>query len=149
MSLRTHTPTHHKTYDAIFPDRVIATKRVLAAEPKLGLNCIAMLVRILVLCCLLAIFSGGFAFLGSNFFNQWKGVNLGTIIRNTHAAALNLYDNDYDRIYPTDTLPTLGLNLTQNLVPDIAYYYLQNTLNLPEETMWKITLEAGSILGSK
>jgi len=63
-----------------------------------------------------------------------------------HHAASDLYDGG-DRIYPTDTLPTLGLNLTQSLVPDIAYYYLQNTLGLSEETMWKITLEAGSVLG--
>jgi len=65
-----------------------------------------------------------------------------------HHAASDLYDGS-DRIYPTDTLPTLGLNITQVLVPDIAYYYLQNTLGLSEETMWKITLEAGSVLGSE
>lgn len=65
-----------------------------------------------------------------------------------HAAASGLYDGG-DRIYPTDTLQNVGLNLTQSLVPDIAYYYLQNTIGLSEETMWKITLEAGSVLGSK
>ena len=36
---------------------------------------------------------------------------------------------------------------SQSLVPDIAYYYLQKTIGLSEETMWKITLEAGSVLG--
>jgi len=65
-----------------------------------------------------------------------------------HASVSDLSDGG-DRIYPTDTLPTLGLNLTERLVPDIAYYYLQNTLGLSEETMWKITLEAGSVLGSE
>lgn len=60
-----------------------------------------------------------------------------------HAA---LYDNG-DRIYPTDTLQNIGLNFTQSLVPDIAYYYLKETIGLSEETMWKITLEAGSVLG--
>jgi len=30
---------------------------------------------------------------------------------------------------------------------EIAYFYLQNTIGLPEETMWKITNEAGSVLG--
>ena len=30
---------------------------------------------------------------------------------------------------------------------DIAYFYLQDTLGLSEEVMWKITFEAGSILG--
>ncbi len=65
-----------------------------------------------------------------------------------HDAASDLFDSG-DRIYPTDTLPVIGLNFTQSLVPDIAYYYLQNTLGLSEETMWKITLEAGSVLGSE
>ncbi len=66
-----------------------------------------------------------------------------------HHAASDLYDGGDRMLYPTDTLPTLGLNFTQSLVPDIAYYYLQNTLGLSEETMWKITLEAGSVLGSE
>ena len=39
---------------------------------------------------------------------------------------------------------SIGLNSTQIVAPDIAYFYLQNTLGLSEETMWKITLEAGS-----
>jgi mTERF domain-containing protein len=50
-------------------------------------------------------------------------------------------------IYPTDTLLNLGINSTQTLVPDIAYFYLRNTIGLSEETMWKVTLESGSILG--
>ena len=57
-----------------------------------------------------------------------------------------LFD-DNNPIYPTDTLVnigSIGLNSTQILQPDIAYFYLQNTLGLSEETMWKITLEAGS-----
>jgi len=57
-----------------------------------------------------------------------------------------LFD-DNNPIYPTDTLVnigSIGLNSTQVLQPDIAYFYLQNTLGLSEETMWKITLEAGS-----
>ena len=51
-------------------------------------------------------------------------------------------------IYPTDILRNIAINNnTQSLAPDIAYFYLQNTLGLSEETMWKITLEAGTILG--
>ena len=34
-----------------------------------------------------------------------------------------------------------------NETPDIAYFYLQNTLGLSEESMWKITFYSGSILG--
>jgi mTERF domain-containing protein len=49
-------------------------------------------------------------------------------------------------IYPTDALVNKGIN-TQTLVPDIAYYYLRNTIGLSEEIMWKVTLESGSILG--
>ena len=56
-------------------------------------------------------------------------------------------DAQYDvQIYPLDTLQTSSNN-SQSLVPDIAYYYLKNTIGLNEEIMWKITLEAGSILG--
>ncbi|KAL7540362.1 hypothetical protein ACHAXR_010052 [Thalassiosira sp. AJA248-18] len=59
-----------------------------------------------------------------------------------------LYGDEYPtNIYPTDTLQNIVINSTQTLAPDIAYFYLQNTLGLSEETMWKITLEAGSILG--
>ncbi|KAL9183832.1 hypothetical protein ACHAXT_004688 [Thalassiosira profunda] len=50
-------------------------------------------------------------------------------------------------VYPTDTLQNIGINTTLTLAPDIAYFYLQNTLGLSEEAMWKITLEAGSVLG--
>ena len=49
-------------------------------------------------------------------------------------------------IYPTDVLVNIGTT-TQALVPDIAYYYLRNTIGLSEEIMWKVTLESGSILG--
>lgn len=49
-------------------------------------------------------------------------------------------------IYPTDVLMNIGTT-TQTLVPDIAYYYLRNTIGLSEEIMWKVTLESGSILG--
>ena len=50
-----------------------------------------------------------------------------------------LFD-DNNPIYPTDTLVNIG-SIGLN---SIAYFYLQNTLGLSEETMWKITLEAGS-----
>jgi mTERF domain-containing protein len=62
---------------------------------------------------------------------------------------LMLLPNDQpgNMIYPTDTLVNIGINTTQTLVPDIAYFYLRNTIGLSEETMWKITLESGSILG--
>jgi hypothetical protein len=30
---------------------------------------------------------------------------------------------------------------------NLAYFFLQNEIGLPEDTMWKITLEAGSVLG--
>ena len=59
----------------------------------------------------------------------------------------NALFDDNNPIYPTDTLVnigSIGLNSTQIVAPDIAYFYLQNTLGLSEETMWKITLEAGS-----
>jgi mTERF domain-containing protein len=58
-------------------------------------------------------------------------------------------DSDMDdvQIYPINVLPQMGGNSSQSLVPDIAYYYLQKTIGLSEETMWKITLEAGSVLG--
>lgn len=56
-------------------------------------------------------------------------------------------NEEYDmQINPLDTLQ-ISSNNNQSLVPDIAYYYLKKTIGLHEETMWKITLEAGSILG--
>ncbi|KAL3826325.1 hypothetical protein ACHAXA_003649 [Cyclostephanos tholiformis] len=59
----------------------------------------------------------------------------------------DMNDEHGSMIYPTDTLFNIGINSTQTLVPDIAYFYLRNTIGLSEETMWKITLESGSILG--
>ncbi len=97
--------------------------------------------RVFLFCSLLGVLCSGFAFIGSNFIRRHR-------LESIHHAASDWYDGG-DRIYPMDALPTLGLNLTQSLVPDIAYYYLQNTLGLSEETMWKITLEAGSVLGSE
>ncbi|KAL3796965.1 hypothetical protein HJC23_000718 [Cyclotella cryptica] len=52
-----------------------------------------------------------------------------------------------EKIYPIDTLQIESNDSSQSLVPDIAYYYLRNTIGLDEETMWRITLEAGSLLG--
>ena len=54
--------------------------------------------------------------------------------------------DDNVQIYPIDILQ-MGGDGSNSLVPDIAYYYLQKTIGLSEETMWKITLEAGSVLG--
>ncbi|KAL7465732.1 hypothetical protein ACHAXS_006058 [Conticribra weissflogii] len=45
-----------------------------------------------------------------------------------------------------DFTPLLANSNNQNN-PDIAYFYLRDTLGLSEETMWKITLDAGSLLG--
>jgi mTERF domain-containing protein len=56
-------------------------------------------------------------------------------------------DTDDGKIYPIDTLQIESNDSSQSLVPDIAYYYLRNTIGLHEDTMWKITLEAGSLLG--
>ncbi|KAL7446106.1 hypothetical protein ACHAXH_008718 [Discostella pseudostelligera] len=56
-------------------------------------------------------------------------------------------DDNPINIYPKDTLLSIGANSTQTLAPDIAYFYLQNTLGLSEEAMWKVTLESESILG--
>ena len=95
--------------------------------------------QVFLFCSLLGVLCRGFALIGSNRRSRLESI---------HHAASDTYDGG-DRIYPMDALPTLGLNLTQSLVPDIAYYYLQNTLGLSEETMWKITLEAGSVLGSE
>jgi mTERF domain-containing protein len=60
---------------------------------------------------------------------------------------LDASDQPGNVIYPTDALVNVGINATQTLVPDIAYFYLRNTIGLSEETMWKVTLESGSILG--
>lgn len=56
-------------------------------------------------------------------------------------------DEHNNMIYPTNTLLNIGINSTQTLVPDIAYFYLRNTIGLSEEAMWKVTLESCSILG--
>lgn len=56
-------------------------------------------------------------------------------------------DTDDGKIYPIDTLQIESNDSSQSLVPDIAYYYLRNTIGLDEDVMWKITLEAGSLLG--
>ena len=55
-------------------------------------------------------------------------------------------DERNSMIYPTNTLLNTGIN-SETLVPDIAYYYLRNTIGLSEEAMWKVTLESCSILG--
>ena len=50
---------------------------------------------------------------------------------------LPIEDNNYSNtIYPTDTLMNIGVGMDTNLAPDIAYFYLQKTLGLSEETMW-------------
>lgn len=100
--------------------------------------------QIFLFCCIWGVFlCSGFVAIGSSY--RWRK-NDGKKQRLTFSKHAALYDNG-DHIYPTDTLQNIGLNFTQSLVPDIAYYYLQNTIGLSEETMWKITLEAGSVLG--
>jgi mTERF domain-containing protein len=54
----------------------------------------------------------------------------------------HLHSEEDVQIYPINTLDS-----SPSLVPDIAYYYLQKTIGLSEETMWKITLDASSALG--
>jgi mTERF domain-containing protein len=54
---------------------------------------------------------------------------------------------DTNNIYPKDTLLSIRANSSYTLAPDIAYFYLQNTLGLSEEAMWRVTLDSESILG--
>ena len=57
----------------------------------------------------------------------------------------NLLDIDLSSLYISSSE---GLGKRASKDPnDIAYFYLQDTLGLSEEVMWKITFEAGSILG--
>ena len=42
---------------------------------------------------------------------------------------------------------TLAATPTMTEQPDIAYFYLKNKIGLSDETMWKITFEAGTVLG--
>jgi len=46
----------------------------------------------------------------------------------------------------TDIGPT-NKTSTDFSLPDIAYFYLQNTLGLSEEVMWRVCFHSGSILG--
>ena len=52
-------------------------------------------------------------------------------------------DERTNMIYPT--LLNTGIS-SETLVPDIACYYLQNTIGLSEDAVWKVTLESCSIL---
>jgi mTERF domain-containing protein len=56
-------------------------------------------------------------------------------------------DESNNMMYPEETLFNIGANSTQTLIPNIAYFYLRNTVGLSEEAMWKVTLESCSILG--
>lgn len=58
--------------------------------------------------------------------------------------ASSSYADDSLNIHPKDTLVNIGETA---FAPDIAYFYLQNTLGLSEEAMWRVTLESESILG--
>jgi hypothetical protein len=53
--------------------------------------------------------------------------------------------------YPSSTLPVISLDnidlLTESGTSNIAYFYLQNEIGLSEESMWRITHEAGQVLG--
>ena len=60
-----------------------------------------------------------------------------------------LDDDDDDRIdnLIVPDLSTLLANIQLAPASEIAYFYLQNTIGLPDEVMWKITNEHGSVLG--
>jgi len=55
-------------------------------------------------------------------------------------------NNDDEKLIVPD-LNTLLSNLQLAPASEIAYFYLQDTIGLKQEVMWKITNEAGSILG--
>ena len=53
---------------------------------------------------------------------------------------------DSSKSLPMISLDTIDL-LTESATSNIAYFYLKNEIGLSEETMWKITHEAGTVLG--
>ena len=64
----------------------------------------------------------------------------------TFMNATSTNDTMDHNIYMPD-LNTALSNLQLAPASEIAYFYLQNKIGIPEEVMWKITYEAGSILG--
>jgi mTERF domain-containing protein len=76
----------------------------------------------------------------------------------TTTTSLTFNDNeelDTEQTYHTEEeeelhvpdLNTLLSNIQLAPASEIAYFYLQNTIGLSTETMWKITNDAGSVLG--
>ncbi|CAJ1934222.1 unnamed protein product [Cylindrotheca closterium] len=62
----------------------------------------------------------------------------------------NLYDISIPGINSTDSTPIpISLSDFQFISSDVAYFYLRDELGLSEDTMWRITNEAGSVLGMK
>lgn len=90
---------------------------------------------------------------------QTDGI-IGDVIEEDLAAALDLEkdnlqdlfsDDDEESEEPMLTKEPISIDdlmsLTTNKNTDIAYFFLQNEIGIAEEDMWKITHEAGSILG--
>jgi len=67
--------------------------------------------------------------------------------------AIELTDPSDDSTLSTPSLDNVLGNLNLTVAsssaeqPDIAYFYLKDKIGLSDETMWKITFEAGSVLG--
>jgi hypothetical protein len=62
--------------------------------------------------------------------------------------AIEISDNDDESgMLDLTVFPKIDLGEFRAASTNVSYFYLQNELGLSEETMWKITFEAGSILG--
>lgn len=63
----------------------------------------------------------------------------------------DLLDTEESDSSSTSALPTISLDnielLTESGTSNIAYFYLKNEIGMSEEAMWKITYEAGQVLG--
>ena len=62
------------------------------------------------------------------------------------AARLDLPDIGDVTVASSATIPILDFEISQPS-SDIAYFYLQNHIGLTDDEMWRVTFEAGSILG--
>jgi hypothetical protein len=56
-------------------------------------------------------------------------------------------DEDESETFDLAAFPKIDLDEFRAASTNVSYFYLQNELGLSEEAMWKITFEAGSVLG--
>mmetsp|Transcript_806 Transcript_806/g.1932 ORF Transcript_806/g.1932 Transcript_806/m.1932 type:complete len:897 (+) Transcript_806:281-2971(+) len=89
---------------------------------------------------------GHFMILGEIFALAFGFVGLPPMMLQRSRYAVDFLTHQLRSSAATDIGPT-NKTSTDFSLPDIAYFYLQNTLGLSEEVMWRVCFHSGSILG--